>query len=138
MEEEKYLCFVKYVGEDIDETNRYEFLFTSNIEEFWGENFEYMPAGLCNELIPDKEAYDTVKILRTSLKLDLVQKSCCHSFQDAVDGVIAIAWENMNDYDEYPEEGRAVFHYGDSLSDVEEILLAKGDVLEDNGLDTAQ
>ena len=66
---ELYLCFIKYIGKDIEEYNNYEFLFTDNIDTFWGENFEYMPCCLCDELIPNDDDFNTKKFLRTKLNL---------------------------------------------------------------------
>lgn len=125
--ENKQLCFIKYVGENTEEKKIYELLFTNNIDEFWGENFEYMPCCLVNELIPDENGYDEVYELVTNLKLTLIQQSCCNSFQDCIDGIIALGYEDISDYEEYPEEGRVVLHYGYTLEEVEEMLSAKGD-----------
>lgn len=33
--ENKYLCFIKLVGQDIDGLNQYEFLFTEEPEVVW-------------------------------------------------------------------------------------------------------
>ena len=95
-----------------------------------GENFNVLPCCLCDGLIPDENAYDTVKLLRTKLNLSLIQDSCCHSFQDCADGIIALAFENMDDYEEYPEDGRLVLPYGITLEETEELLANKSLVFE--------
>ena len=125
---DKKLCFVKLIGSDINGQNVYEFLFTENIEGFWGENFEYKPCGLCNELIPNEDSYETVEKVKTEIKFDLIQDSTCFGFQDCIDVCVALAFENMDDYEEYPEPFRIVFKYGDSFEHVEEIL-AKRNIL---------
>ena len=57
------------------------------------------------------------------IKLDLVQNNCCFGFQDCTDGIIALAWENVDDYDEYPDErGRLFFMFGETLNKVENKL----------------
>ena len=43
MEEEVKLGFIRLIGEETDGYYRYEFIFTDNIDEFWGEGFEYKP-----------------------------------------------------------------------------------------------
>ena len=43
VEEEPKLGFIRLIGEESDGYYRYEFIFTNNINEFWGENFEYKP-----------------------------------------------------------------------------------------------
>jgi hypothetical protein len=42
--------------------------------------------------------------------------------QDCKDGIIPIAWENIDGYDEYPEEGRIVLAFGVELKNVEQML----------------
>ena len=33
-----YLGFINYIGEENDGLKRYEFIFTNNKDEFWGED----------------------------------------------------------------------------------------------------
>lgn len=120
------LCFVRNVGNDIDGNNLYELLFTEESDTFWGEGFEYMPASLVNELTPNQDSYSVVKSIKTNLKLSLATESCCHSMQDCIDGIIALAYEDISGYDEFPDEGRLVLHFGDSYSDVELKLMERG------------
>ena len=116
---QEQLCYVKFLGTDIDGLNIYEFLFTQSIDSFWGENFEIFPSCLCTELIPDEKEYDMVKTLKTELKLSLAQESCCTSYQDAIDGIIAIAYYIFED------EPPLVLNFGDSLESVISSLNAK-------------
>jgi hypothetical protein len=48
---------------------------------------------------------------------------------DAVDGIIALAWENMEGYDDYPEK-RLFFSFGETLSSVEDKLYEKDMVIK--------
>ena len=125
VEEEPKLGFIRLIGEESDGYYRYEFIFTNNINEFWGENFEYKPCCLCNGLTPDDKYISEIHIVKMKIKLDLIQNNCCFSFSDATDGIIAIAWENMDSYDEYPEEGRIFFMFGETLQEVEDKLAVK-------------
>lgn len=131
----EYLCFVKFIGTDIDGYNSYEFLFTDNIDEFWGENFEYMPCGLCNELIPNEDSFNKVFVLRTEMKLELIQNSCCFSMQDCIDRCVSMCYENIEIYDEYPENGRLVLHFGESYEEVILKLANKNLLLKEKDLD---
>ena len=42
--------------------------------------------------------------------------------QDCVDGIVALAWEDMSNYEEYPEPIRLVFKYGENIESVEDKL----------------
>jgi hypothetical protein len=65
------------------------------------------------------------------IKLDLIQNNCCFSMQDCIDGCVAMAIENMDDYENYPDDGRLFFMFGDSFDDVEKKLALKN-ILIDN------
>lgn len=127
MEDEKIvkLGFIRLIGEETDGYYRYEFIFTNNIDEFWGENFDQKPACLVNNLMVDDEFITEIHIVKMKIKLDLIQDNCCFSVSDAMDGIVSIAWENMDDYDEYPEEGRIFFRFGETLEEVENKLAIK-------------
>ena len=122
---EVFLGFIKLIGEETDGYYRYEFIFTDNPDEFWGENFEYKPAGLVNDLLPSEEYITEVHTVKTKLKFDLIQNNMCFGLQDAMDGIVAIAFENIDEYESYPEEGRLFFMFGESYDDVERKLAMK-------------
>ena len=60
----------------------------------------------------------------TDIKLDLIQNSDYFSMIDAVDGVIALAWES----DEV--EDRMVFRFGQSEEEITDILYSKDLILK--------
>ena len=70
-----------------------------------------------------------IHIVRTTMKFDLAQKCNCFSMQDCIDGCIALAWENIDDYEEYPENGRLVFNFGEAFEDVERKFALRGVLL---------
>ena len=93
--------------------------------EFWGESFEYKPCCLVNELIPSDEEIKEIKIIKTKIKFDLIQNNCCFGMQDCMDGIVALAYENIDSYEEYPNDGRIYFMFGESFDDVERKLAIK-------------
>ena len=120
-----YLCFIRLIGEENDGIYRYEFIFTDNIDEVWGEGFDQKPACLVNDLMVEEQYVTEVHIVKTKIKLDLIQNNCCFSISDCFDGICAIAWENLDGYEEYPEDGRIFFRFGESLDEVENKLAMK-------------
>ena len=124
-DENVYLCFIRLIGEENDGYYRYEFIFTDNIDEVFGEGFEYKPACLVNNLIVDDKYITEIHIIKMKINLDLIQNNCCFSINDCYDGIIALAWENMDEYEEYPEEGRIFFKFGETLDEVERKLAIK-------------
>ena len=120
-----YLCFVKLIGEESDDYYRYEFMFTDNPEEVWGEDFNVKPACLVNELKPEDKYVTEIHVVKTKIKFDLIQNNCCYSVSDGYDMIVSIASENIDEYDEFPSDGRLYFMFGDSYLDVEEKLARK-------------
>ena len=128
MEEELndvYLCFIRLIGEENDGYYRYEFIFTDNPDEVWGEDWEHKPIGLINNPIPSDDYLTEIHIVKTKIKLDLIQNDMCFSMQDCLDGIVALAWQNIDELDAYPEDGRIYFMFGESYDDVERKLAMK-------------
>ena len=122
-DEDLSLGFINYVGSELDGYNEYELLFTMYPDEFWGENFNYKPAGICNGLMPDSSYVQKVVKIKTLIKLDLIQNSGCFSMQDCMDGVVSLAYQSLEGLDEYPDEpGRLYFMFGENYKDVERKL----------------
>lgn len=112
-DENLYLCFINLVGEENDGYYRYEFIFTDNPDECWGEDYEYKPAGLVNGLYPNDEYITEIHTIKMKVKLDLAQNNSCFGFQDVMDGIVAIAWSDDI------ENCTLFFRYGETLDEVE-------------------
>lgn len=126
IEEKINLCFIRLIGEESDGYYRYEFIFTDNVDEIFGENWEFKPCCLVNDLMPSDEYISEVHIVKTKIKFDLIQDNCCFGMQDCLDGIVAVAFENIDDLEEYPDDGRLVFMFGETYEDVERKLATKG------------
>lgn len=129
-EEKVYLLFINLVGEENDGYYRYEFIFTDNPDEAFGEDFEYKPASLVNSLYPNDEYITEIHTIKTKIKLDLIQNNSCFGMQDAMDGIVALAYENIDSYEEYPDD-RIILFYGDEYSEVENKLGLRGILIMD-------
>lgn len=128
------LCFVRLVGEENDGYYRYEFIFTDNIDNVFGEDFDQMPACLVNNLMVSDEYITEIHIVKMRIKLELAQDSCCFAMSDFYDGICAIAFEDISQYESYPEDGRLFFFFGESLQEVEEKLAMKHVLMMDNNV----
>jgi hypothetical protein len=117
------LIYVNYVGKSYKGNHIYEFIFSDTLEGIDGEEWDTFPASGRPE--PPHDIFiKCVKKLDSKLKLDVVQNSDTFAVWDAVDGVIALAWENVNTYDSYPEH-RLCFKFGESINEVEDKLYEK-------------
>ena len=50
--------------------------------------------------------------------------------QDALDGIVSIAWQSLAGLDAYPEDGRLYFMYGEPYDVVESKLAIKHILIE--------
>jgi hypothetical protein len=111
-----HLIYVNEIGSDYKGQKQYEFIFSTSTEIDMDEWFT-IPASL--EVLsksPDVEYVDTVGLLKdTDLQLELVQDSDYFGVIDAVDGVVALAWEK---FDIDSDEERLTFKFGESFDNV--------------------
>lgn len=121
-----YLCFVRLIGEENDGMYRYEFIFTDNPDECWGDGFDEKPSGIINDLHPFDEYVTEIHILKTNIKFDLIQNNCCFSMQDCMDGCVALAYY----LDESWKMNNIIFMYGENIEDVEKKLSDNNLLLE--------
>lgn len=129
MEDKIYLCFIRLIGEENDGYYRYEFIFTDNINEVWGEDFDQKPACLVNDLMVSDEYVTEIHIVKMKIKLDLIQNNCCFSISDCYDGIVSLGWQSLEGLEEYPEEGRIFFEFGETLEEVENKLAIKNVIM---------
>ena len=122
------VIYVLYVGKNTDNEYIYHLLISNDKEKTWAEGWENKPACVMRDLTPEDDMYEYIAELKTDLILDLAQDNCCFSMQDCRDNVVALASENLEEAEEYPEEGRIVIHFGDTVDEVEK-MLAKRDIL---------
>ena len=123
-ENELKVIYVLYLGKDSDNKNIYHFLLSNECEDVFAEGWAEKPA--CAEkrefMTPSNDMYEYIKELKTDIILSLAQDSCEFTMQDARDHCIALAYENLDEAEEYPEDGRIVIHFGEYIEDVERKL----------------
>lgn len=121
------VTYVLHIGSNAEGLHIYHFLLSENAEEVFSEGWEEKPAGnIPNDtLMIEEEMYEHIMELRTEIVLDLAQDNTCFSMQDCRDGIVALAYENIDEYEEYPEGGRIVIRYGECINEIEEKLAAR-------------
>jgi hypothetical protein len=123
-----FLIYVNVVGKNYQGNYLYEFIFSDSIKNIDGEEWDTFPAS-GRPQAPHDKFIKKVGRLESELNLDVIQNSDTFAVWDAVDGVIALAWENINAYESYPEK-RLCFRFGEAIKDVEEKLYEKDLILK--------
>ena len=94
-------------------------------EDVWGENWDSKPSNGYPQP-PELKYVKKVGVLKnTDVKLELIQNSDYFSMIDAVDGVVALAWEK-----EDTESERMVFRFGSTEQEIKDKLYEKDLILE--------
>lgn len=125
-----YLIYVNELGPNYKGDNIYEFIFSDTLEKIWGESWESKPSN-GYPLPPDLEFIRKVGILKNDqVTLSTIQNSDYFSMMDAMDGVIALSWENESDDVDFDHQKRLVFRFGDEETTVKDKLYERDIVLE--------
>lgn len=125
------LVYVNQIGIDWTGKRLYEFLFSEDesVEDVSGVDWDSYPASVGEPEPPSRDFISKVGLLTTDLNLFLIQKHDSFAVFDAVDGVVALAWENLLDYEEYPEK-RLFFKFNEDVTSVEDKLYEKDLILD--------
>lgn len=125
-----YLIFVNELGPNYKGDNIYEFIFSDNIDDIWGENWDAKPSN-GYPFPPDLEWVKNVGNLKNNdITMSVAQNSDYFSMMDATDGVVALSWENDDDNSDFTMKKRLVFRFGESEKSVKDKLYERDLVLE--------
>lgn len=125
-----YLVYVNEVGKTWEGQYIYEFLFSNKTKDIDGEDWDVYPAA-GNPEPPRADLVKKVGKIASTLKLSMIQNSDTFAVWDAIDGVIALAWEDIAEYEEYPEH-RMCFKFGELIQSVTDKLYEKDITLDFN------
>jgi hypothetical protein len=121
------LIYVNEIGSDYKGQKQYEFIFSDSSEIDIDEWFVIPSSATSKTKSPDIEYVKLVGLLKnTDLDLELIQNSDYFGVIDAVDGVIALAWEK---FDIEVEVSRLTFKFGESMENVTKKLKQRSYIL---------
>ena len=118
-----YLIYINRIGTTYKGEHIFEFLFSSSVEWEWDESwYESSVMTDTRELSPDESIVKIVGTLKTDeFNLELVQEDGVRDIYNAVEGIIALGWEKLEEDEEIPEK-RRVFNFGDTKESIDEQL----------------
>ena len=126
------LVFINELGPNFKGNFVYEFIFSDELTEIWGEDWDSIPAS-SKPQPPEIEFIKKVGILsKEGIEFEIVQNSDYFSFTDAIDDVIALAWEKYNEENETSTEKRLVFRFGEIEDSVNDKLYSRDLILNYN------
>jgi hypothetical protein len=121
-----HLIYINGLGPNYRGNNMFEFIFSDELD-VWGDEWDAKPAHGYPQP-PELKYIKTVGTLKkTTIQLELIQNSDFMGVTDAMEDIIALAWEK----DESCEnETRLVFRFGDSVDKVKDKLYERDLILE--------
>ena len=119
------LVFVNPIGKNSEGLFEYDFFFSNRIELVWGDNWDEPYALYGGDMKPRDGTYQEVRRIVTNIPLFCAQQNTCFSMKHCVQGCIALCYEDINDYKDYPEPYRIVFQYGEYIESVMEKLYSR-------------
>ena len=118
-----YLIYINRIGTTFKGEHIFEFLFSDSINWEWDDTwYESSVMTETRELAPDENIIKLVGTLKTNLfDMELVQEDGVRDIYNAVEGIIALGWEKLEEDEEIPEK-RRVFKFGDTKESIDEQL----------------
>ena len=118
-----YLIYINRIGTTFKGEHIFEFLFSNSVEWEWDETwYESSVMTDTRELSHNESIIKVVGTLKTDeFNLELVQEDGVRDIYNAVEGIIALGWEKLEEDEEIPEK-RRVFNFGDTKESIDEQL----------------
>lgn len=122
MENKEFLVYVKPLGKNAIDYYEYDFFFSETPDVVWGDDWGEPNPSSCQDTEPYDYTYISTYRLKTTIPFSVAQENSCFPMRFAKYGLIALCYENISDYDEYPEPCRIVLHFGEEFDEVEKKL----------------
>jgi len=120
-----YLTYVNGLSPNYKGDNLYEFIFSDSLD-VWGDSWESKPSN-GYPTPPEIKYIKKVGVLKdTDLKLELIQNSDFFCMIDAIDDIVALAWEA----EETEGQKRLVFRFGSTEQEIKDKLYERDLILE--------
>ena len=119
---EEVLVYVKPICKNTDGTFEYDFFFSNTPEYVWGPDWDVNSPASNGDITPDSTTYSKTRRIRTNLPFKTIEETTCYSMEYATYGILALAWIDIENLDEYPEKGRLTMYFGEKESHIIEKL----------------
>ena len=122
---EPVLVYVKPICKNTNGTYEYDFFFSETPEYVWGPDWDIDTPSSNGDLTPEESTYSEIKRVITTLPLKTLEETSCYSMEYATYGILALAWIDIENLEEYPENGRMTLKFGFSKDKVESLLVSQ-------------
>lgn len=116
------LVYVKPSYKNTDGTFEYDFFFSDTPEYVWGPFWDVDNPSINGDITPEESTYNEIYHVKTNLPLKTAEETSCYSMEYATYGILAIAWIDIENLDEYPENGRMTLYFGEDIDEIQNKL----------------
>ena len=121
-----HLIYINGLGPNYRGDNMYEFIFSDELD-VWGDDWDAKPANGYPQPPELKYIKQVGQLKETDIQLELIQNCDFMGVTDAMEDIIALAWEK----DETCEDKtRLVFRFGETIDKVKDKLYERDLILE--------
>lgn len=117
-----YLAFVDEIGRGVNEEYLYRFDYTKNPDVVWGDYFNIVPCSIVPTLQPDKNSLSFSQKIMSKIQLNTAKKNSCFSMQDCFDGIIPLAYSEIDGSELYHDGMALHFNFGENFDSVSKKL----------------
>ena len=119
------LAFVSPVMEnDKTGTYVYKLYFSENPDVVWGGAWDYDNPSISDDedIYPQEDTYSYTETVESGYRWGLAMKNACYPLLYCIYGILALSWIDIEDLEEYPENGRCILKVGIGYDEVQETL----------------
>ena len=116
------LVYVKPICKNTNGTYEYDFFFSSTPEYVWGPEWDINVPSSNGDITPDSTTYSKTRRVKTTLPLKTFEETSCYSMEYTIYGIFALCWIDIENLDEYPENGRLTMYFGEDEDKIVEKL----------------
>lgn len=107
------LVYVKPICKNTNGTFEYDLFFSDTPEYVWGPDWDESNPSINGDITPDETTYSKITRILTTLPLKTLEETTCYSMEYATCGIMALAWIDIENLEEYPQVGRMVMKFGE-------------------------
>ena len=116
------LVYVKPICKNTNGTYEYDFFFSSTPEYVWGPEWDINVPSSNGDITPDSTTYSKTRRVKTTLPLKTFEETSCYSMEYTIYRMFALCWIDIENLDEYPENGRLTMYFGEDEDKIVEKL----------------
>ena len=128
---DEVLVYVRPLFKNTDGTYEYELFFSDTPDFVWGPAWDVDNPSINGDVTPEESTYSSIYRVKTTLPLKTIEETSCYSIEYATYRILALAWIDIENLDEYPEHGRMSLHFKDSIDEVKSRFLEYGWVIKE-------